>query len=216
MQATKALASSTTSGQSQTSEQHEDKLYKKASSQSGRKHRQQQAESSKTGATEHRPAPGALQAVTKPSMEPFLTQREELQLDDNKSYCMPKEHSLDEQLFRGHLNSSVTPPGHSEAPCTEVVHGGDSRYLYSNFGQYLPRRSQSVVTCGTITPYSAVLYCRFGARSPGFVLSAQMGGSAPAQRPDPSNCAQKQRSPSLAQRKEEYAHSPGSHYSAYQ
>ena len=124
LQATKALISSVVSGKSKVAEQHEDALYKKASLRSGRK---QRGETSKSGSTKHRPAPGALETVAKPSMEPFLTQREEMELDDNKSYCMPREHSLDEQLFRGHLNSSVTPPGHSEAPCVELVHGGDSR-----------------------------------------------------------------------------------------
>lgn len=114
-------------GKGKDAEQCVDPLYKKATARLG----QQKSERGKSaGTAEHRAAPGALEVVAKPSMQPFLTQRKELQLDDNKSYRMQKEDGLfDEQLFTGHVNSSATPHGHSEAPCTEMVHGGDSRYL---------------------------------------------------------------------------------------
>lgn len=70
----------------------------------------------------------AIKQMTKSKMKPFLTQREGLNLDDNKAYKMPTAaDSMDEQLFKGSLNSAATPPFHSQATCSDRVHGADSR-----------------------------------------------------------------------------------------
>lgn len=127
LQATKALASAASSGdKDQCTKPRVDLLYKNAASEGP----QHSGGSKTTQSTAHQAAPGALAAIAQPSMQPYLTQRPETELNDNRDYCMPKEDSLDEQLFKGHLDSSATPHGHSEAPCTETVHGGDSRYLH--------------------------------------------------------------------------------------
>lgn len=125
LQATRALeVSAAKGGKGKGAEQRIDPLYKNATAQSGQSESRQSA-----GNADHRAAPGALEAITKPAMQPFLTQRKELQLDDNRSFRMQKEDHFDDQALRGNLNSNATPPGHSEAPCTDTVHGGDSRYV---------------------------------------------------------------------------------------
>jgi hypothetical protein len=123
MQATRALASSAAKGGDANGwAQRVDPLYVNSTSGPGQQSKRQHA-----GSANHRAAPGALEAVASRAMQPFLTQRKELHLDDNKSYRMPKQGSFDEQLFQGNVDSSVTPHGHSEVTCTDLVHGGDSR-----------------------------------------------------------------------------------------
>jgi hypothetical protein len=69
----------------------------------------------------------AIRAIAQPQMEPFLKERKELNLDDNRSYKQQTQHSMDEQLFQGRLNAESTPMFHSQAICVNAVHGADSR-----------------------------------------------------------------------------------------
>eukprot|EP00892_Ulva_mutabilis_P008666 jgi/Ulvmu1/6171/UM028_0027.1 len=69
-----------------------------------------------------------LKAVTTKSMQPFLHQCAQQQLDDNRSYSPPPQEPKAEELFSGRMNSHVTPEHHSESVCSTVVHGANMRF----------------------------------------------------------------------------------------